>query len=827
MSLGTLYGADIVSIDYNLQLGNSASTATITLINTFGNYSAVNDSILGSPVRLPIFDVTMLVTEYKIVEGSESTQVQLELIDYSITIFDDILLVTREYEPRGGGTSLEYVSTAFEAVARDYIPSTATNKTSFPNFSGPKWKESSTYKNLFYIGRIRSIFMPSKPIYWYKTNQEGFLIPNGYSPQAVQKVESLLMIVFEDGTLNNDLSNFGEIPSASQPTEAQWQRIVKANADDVSIEYGITLLDLKNFLRYLGISLIDPSGIFTDEQILLKTSGTLREVLTNAASVFGFAFFMNFKSRTITIIDNARIAQINNSINSIGTPSSTTRRVESSSLVGKESKSIIYRASKAPMTAQESRFRMNDNGKSYPFKMVDLRPIVGKLGPQAVNNFTIIAERFFNVWQLIQDNEELFNLLVIDAIIRGQIEAGDLSDLYTFGSDGDVDLAYEAVVIDSLPEELKAQGKAGFGFIGGSTAISRIYGKAQSKKTAIKFPSETPLFAAYKSIFNFLNRIYISPRIGGEKAQKIAFTSDLQIYGPYVGNTLIKNTELKSLITMLQTLANTTVDYDITVKQLYEAAWGTINADDNEEGAVKAYYIAIAPFDTNTDDILGSNFLSSITDSLAIFTDDAGQLFCKKGEAILPEKELNQYYDTNPKKYRKVFYSHKNDENGDSASGGSGGTDQDDDKVETQLYKIIPYINNDSINSSNFNRRVLGRTIELSEINMNEINLKQIENYGYTLQAPIKTVELELFRLPTASELNIENGLDSCTIQVNENGIRTNLKYSTKKFIEFNQSTVKELYKTENGRRYYRSKVINKLPSIDKLNAKQKRFLGI
>ena len=297
--IGSLFGGEVQTVNYNFQSGSESPTCTLTIISKNNEFLIPE---MNELVNVPPFGLNMRVLKTSIRQDPLYKVLQVELVDSLSFILDtELVMVFGKDTDLKGNLSKEdgfYVNKAGFLPKSAYLEGSIFNGTyDYPQFRRNYIKR---YKN-------RGVNVIGFPRYILReqTSQPITLDPDLKTNNV--KFEETKWLVYDAGHLNRSLSNH-------QEAEKYGLSITGIDPDSGSVSYGYTFSDLTRLIRSLGLS-ISGDYILQDRNILITESGTLRQVLTSALSKVGRSFYVDPFTQKIRILNNFDVANINNNIN--------------------------------------------------------------------------------------------------------------------------------------------------------------------------------------------------------------------------------------------------------------------------------------------------------------------------------------------------------------------------------------------------------------------------------------------------------------------------------------------------------------------------------
>ena len=304
--LGSLFGGEIMTLNYNFQAGSEASSCTLTLISKDNQFL---EPKMTEVVTLPPFGIQMSVVSTSIKQDSNYSVLQVELVDSLSDILDkELVLIYGEH------TDLDYnLNNSGYFIAKSlFVPKEDFPQNKLIN-SGIRFPEVS--KNIIknygdginVIGFPRVTFKDKTPMIFT------------LDPDAVEDLgrnvefQGHQWITFDGRELNEELSSHTLI---DEDLLGPIFDSIPLNAGEAELRFGYSLKNLRDLIVSKGVSFEEKSfELLNDENVLFSDSGTLRETLTSCLSKVGKSFYVHPLTQKIHVLTNNDIVTINNNLN--------------------------------------------------------------------------------------------------------------------------------------------------------------------------------------------------------------------------------------------------------------------------------------------------------------------------------------------------------------------------------------------------------------------------------------------------------------------------------------------------------------------------------
>ena len=811
-SLGELFGGKIASINYNFQTSSSPASATLTVL------SEENEFILpdfGELVSIPPFGLQMNVLEFTERKDSKKRVLQVELQEVSSEVLDKELVLIY-----GIHSDLDYNlnNDKYTIVKGSLVPQSFYPENSifnsfmkFPSLKKDFIKDFGNGVNL--IGSSRATFVKRFPIQI-----------TGVSDLPSQDDE---WITFTAGSLSPELSSF------------QGTFIYGENeSGDINTKFGYTLYNLYKLIESKGIQFDDSSKQFmSDESFFFSESGNIREVLSACLSKLGRSFYVDPLSQKIVVISNKDISQINtlllNEFSNFTNTSAATQLSLTKSIRDVEANHFVL---KGDLDSLNNRSGNNKGARQKPprarkqkfYKLKDDFLIRG-LNADDVRLFELLAPLMYGV----ADEETL------DLFVYGLLKASESYNGQVYSKDEDCDFKEfekkEKInrneVVDSNPppwqrtwelfeaadEEITLNGF--FNYKNAVGAYEQFSGGNPEVTQPVTAPSSTQLYNIARNFVELWAGTYFSVAMTENQINQKSFISQAKFVGGLL-NTYdfvpVKRDELIAQVPEMQFLFNLLkwanemserdIKMDYTVGEIADFATEGALGSDNGEYVMLAKRKLFDGVDIDGGEVereMKQNFLSfdvpeEFKSYLMVTKNElsAVQSIIKKSEKAF-QRERKKVKDTLVAKYIKV----DSDEGDDNDSGGS------------EEPADILSLRNFQSKIKNFAKRTL--TVIAGPIFETNLFLENINELNPQFQGPFVSTKVSYFRPPIVEDFQIEKGVQSISSSISNEGVTTEISYSSKKFAKVDKTFIaeslgtqrSELMKASNRRAFIKNKL--------------------
>lgn len=758
--LGSMFGGFITSLDYNFQTGSESSTATMVVYNKTGQYQA---PILNSDLILPIFGIRMRVVEFGIVDDSTRKILQIELEESSAKQLDNNLILLRGIHSTGlindEINSDNYSVYSYSAVS--------DNATSIVVSRKPDFKKATTLNGprrisdgVWLLGRIRASYSPTSQTAWNQGN-------NIWNPG-----EPPIWAKFEQRSYNSSISKWPAI------NVDDVEKNIKEDGG-VGLEYGYSLRDLKSFINSLGISVFD-NGAMDDDTILFQETGRLRSCLSSVLSKIGKAFYINPFTGSIVVISNADIQKINNNVQSFFNNSSIEGAEQTSLVKSIKGVSCVHAITKGTInelpngSSSSANFEKKRLRRALFFKL-PADSLIDKIARDRKNKQLIARLIYLKILNLSDD--------VIDKFLFGLAQKEDTTswgDLYN-------DQMIETATFEREPsstnwdlEDNNYPTLNGFDTsrtIGAYPLEKASGGKAESA-------SASGLLEIVDNIARLWSGVYISNSASESRISKRNFVSTEYSFLYAKQDEYISNIpELSFLQTSIQQAGG---DENLKVSDLASISGAVSRQNEYHVIAFKNLWRGASGkqgIDNITDNVNKSSLILEISEN-----GNEGLYLLVNSQFAqtingLSKLCIDKFNEEKKNTRKKVTLRYQVDDSSDQNS--SFDDEQNGDSDESpQIYSLRHYPGS----SVNF----ASRDLKFIQGPYNEIEIlrENLTNINPNISGPMISSEITYYRPPKRSDLDIDNGVESISVSMGENGVSTRIRYSSKKFLSYEDSVL-------------------------------------
>lgn len=811
LGLGSAFGGDISSLNFNFQTGGESSSATITIFNENNSYQ---EPSLGEKINLYPWNIGMTVMEFGLVDDGNYKFLQVELVDSLSEVLDKNLITIRGIHSTGTTTDKvnENLYYWFENSA---LPTGATSNRVLGNtfFKGASSdtgiRKVSDYAWL--LGRIRATYRPTGEIFWNNGTAS-------WNPS-----ESPIWIKWEGGQLRSDLSKWkgGMIQSSD------LYNLLKEEGVS-NVEYGYTLSDLKSLLIKLGLK-VEDNNVMSDNRVLFSTSGSVRTCLSSCLSAIGRTFYVDPRSKVIKIISNADISKINSSlVTRIATLSQLAGAEQVSyvkSLRGIIGRHIVVKGDLQNHIFNPSQFENVNKPRKAVFKRV---PIDGlftqELDPKeyafirkvlyliGIGVDESVIDKYLYALAQLEETAEWSTETLLSKVLYGRphVEASEMESVNSGGRWQEF-VTENIATIDNLDGYSLSKTVGARPLIREGTYDDTEPLAVQRTHRAIS-GSRAGLYEFLRGINQLWAGIYISRPTSLDRINKRNYL-DAASYGGKMGGQPLSLTFVRvaadsylSEIPELSFLQQAIVKgyptkSDLKISDLATAAGYTSSADSWHTLAFRTNFIPETEDDLqigNLSKYINRNFYlvetpdSSEPTLWLLYTSLAANVVTNVRRIC--EESFDNQIGTTKSKVTVLYDLIKTDNSRED-----DGEDESDVEEQPKILslKTIPteiddfergeliFINGDYLETSLF--------------------LEEMDEISPQTNAPLLSSEIKFYRAPIAADVDVESGVDSVTVSAGDDGVSTTVRYSSLKYNEIDQSIIVDYL----GRRNSSQKTIN------------------
>ena len=798
--LGSLFGGEIMSLNYNFQSGSESSTCTLTLINENNEFLVPE---MNETVVVPPFGLAMTVLETSLRQDPNYTVLQVELIDSLSDILDkELVLIYGEHTDLNYNLEKKgyYTLNAFAIDEASYF-----NTTRIIQGSNLDWPEMSRNRIKNYgdginvIGFSRLTMKKRNPV------SVAFEIDDDIERDLdIDTFEGHEWVVYDAGKLNVELSQDPLIIKSDAGTEdyiTDYGRnlgLTKENfflerkkvysPEDGELQFGYTLKILKDLLLSKGILFEEKSlKLLDDDKILFSDSGTLRSVLTSTLAKVGKTFYIDPLSQKINIVTNADVASINNNLNRQYLNFENTETAQQLDLVKSiKSVSSTHTVAKGELTRFPSEPR--------DFEMKPKRPSVHRLskldGSKLVSSLlnaqdlflmSRVAPFYFQTGDTETTNNYVYALATLS---NGTERWGELysTEEYTYSEQNLLDKDD-----GSWYDDLNSDDRYNFFEFDPESSLNAIRLLSSGGSNAIS-ASQSGYLNIIENIITLWGGVYFGSPITESRAERRNYLDTFTGGGQY-SFALVKGDEFIANVSELSFLHELVRSWSVKNKQKtrdYRVR------DIAKRAGVKAsndlYPVAVRNMEFFSDGTPNDlDFADEMRKQFYAFSSPSGKFLAMKNESesLRLIKNLARVCDSafNSKKGQTKssigvrFQRLKNDKSVNNES---------DDSEIPKLRSI------ELIKSRNkaFSKRQLNEFS--SGFSETQLFLDNLEELSPEFEGPFISTNVKYYRPPERDDFDIGNGISSISISNGPDGVSTSIQYSSRKFAQVDSSIVKE-----------------------------------
>ena len=573
---------------------------------------------------------------------------------------------------------------------------------------------------------------------------------------------------------------------------AELLAALNENYKNASLRYGYYLSDFKELLEQLGYSVANfPSD---DNFILLDFGGSLKEVVSSVASMFGM--FWAVRGNVITFYDQSSIASLTvPNFNEYTDPNILSSNY-SEDILGKSSVGVIVGTDTVDDT-QNGQER--EKGKTINFFSLDIDELFGQS--------SVWIKCFLSFFKFSK-NTDFFNKIIFSLMRSDENNAKDMiaSALYT--------TYYNETLVDKTKKTLEQveSDQTRRDDIKSKLKHLEKYTSFYSLKTETGFvqePMKSRLLGIVQPACEAMASIYISKPVSSYTANNYTVSSSegLSISPAYRGDT--KVTDVPELQSISAIISKTSEGEDKTVAQLYRLAnsQGTngtsvLNPEDSY------HYVGIADFYVAE----GVKFKEAQDAVIAACEDGSGDFLGYNGNWFCTSDSEGGKFTTMFTKSTALYEELKSNVKEQIKVSAIEIEDEEDASEDPDLSIYASEFKSFSVRSSGS---------ELSAVDI--VTMEGTNSETQYLAANFsRLVGPEFHAISSAvtySGLNIPSDspiLSSVSVTFTGGSVETALSYSNKEFLAESESLVMAGYSVTSSSRFGR-----------KLNPRQKNFLGV
>lgn len=790
--LGKAFGGSIASINYNIQTGSQANTATMTVVSKTNSFE---DPELNSTFSLPPWSTEMVVTEVQTNDDSTTKTLQVELSDSSINQLDKTLILIRGIHSTGTKND-ELTNNLYHFFNYGTVPpeGRASSVSSNELFQeATKLIEPKKIgEGLWLLGRLRAVYTPKSTTLW----------DNG--KQSWKRFESPIWAKWEEQRIRQDISKWkgGNVPSDVNDMVGE--------EGPPSVQYGYTLSDLKKLCQRVGVS-IDDKGVMDNDTILFNSSGTLRSALSSSLSKIGRTFYVDPFSKKVCVISNADISRINSNLrqtlNNLENTEGAERLTFKKTIKGVNATHLTL---KGTLRFQDADSPDGDAGgvspryrrtlvSRVPFntEFVDEKEIIllkrvallyaKGISSSVIDKYLYMLASKYNPETWTEKRGDADTYRGYGGVREdGSNDLNYIGDSFSKRGDGK---EWETNLSEELDDLFNLNGFHTERTIGAYpiTSTQNSSKGVQDEASPPTPPSSQGYPEFVSTLLQLWLGIYISDGVSETRIKKRNYLDESVDGDTFNIEKASADTRISAvpyLSPLYQTLVRQGKNINLTVGELAEIAgrssssnkWHVIALRNNfvqDEDLSKVGDIEAA-LNTNTFLVEFSKSEVAqwmlITESAADKVNDIEDLCLRSWDLQIGSTDKNESL-----RFEDL------DEAEISAGGDSGGGAE-----EPQMFSI----KNVEASINNFeSRSLLFIQGDFSEVSLFEQEMNEIAPQN---EGPFYSASINYYRAPTREDLNVENGISSISVSMSESGITTNVSYETKKYAQIDQGIILE-----------------------------------
>lgn len=795
LGLGSAFGGDISSLNFNFQAGSESTSATITVFNEQNTYQ---EPSLGEKINLYPWGIEMSVVEFGIVDDSQFKFLQVELIDSIADILDKNIITIRGIHSTGTKTDKTSKDLYYWFDNSALPTNSISNKISGNAF----YEEASSDKGIkkisqfaWLMGRIRATYRPTGEIYW----QNGL---STWNPS-----EKPIWLKWEGRQLRSDLSSWkGAIPSASNLNDLLKEEGVS------DVEFGYTLSDLKELIQKLGLT-IEDKNVMADDRVLFSTSGTVRNCLSTCLSSIGRTFYVDPHSKKIKVVSNSDITKINSNlqlkINQLSQITGAEQVSYIKSLRGITGRHVVVKGSLQQHITDPAQFETVNKPRKAVFKKI---PINGLFSQELDSKEYLlirkvlyliasgvdesVIDKYLYALAQLENTSDWSSETVLSKVLYGRphVEAGTFESINSGGK-------WQEFIVNNINKVDSLDGYSLSKTVGARPLVRNgLYDdteQTQNRTLRAISGSSAGLYEFLRGINQLWSGVYISSPTTLARINKRSYLESSNFGGKRGGQSLSLTftnvaadtyiSEVPELSFLQQSIVRAYPNKsDLKISDLAEAAGYSSGTDDWHTLAFRKNFLPETEDSKKIGNIskyINRNFylVETPDDSeptlYLLYTQDAPNVVVNARSIC--EESFDKELGTVKNKVTVLYNVIKTD----NSSNDTGDNDSDiDEQPKILSLKTIPtelkdfergdilFINGDFMETSLF--------------------LQEMEEISPQIKSPLISSEIRFYRPPIQSDLDIEQGVDSISVSAGENGISTTIRLSSLKYSEIDQSII-------------------------------------
>ena len=785
--IGSLFGGEIMSVNYNFQSGSESSTCTLTIVNEKNEFLIPE---MNEMVSVPPFGIKMTVLETSIRQNPEYSVLQVELIDSMSEILDkELVLIYGTHTDVQGNLSAGVYELEKELFLprSAYPPSTIFNsRVIFPATSKKFRKNHGDGKNVIGFGRLT----------YKKKARKIITVEDINNINVTRGIEDQTTVVFDALELNRDLTDDKVV------LNNESRLLFRYPLNSGQLSFGYTLSNLIELIKSKGISL-EGLGNLNENNVLFSDSGTIRSVLTSVLSKIGRSFYVDPLTQKIKIITNSDISTINQNLNKLYSNFDNTEGAEqltlTKSIKNVESIATVVKGTADIFKAEQRGEEEQDPPTLFKQRLYKLRTerITGTLlNPQDI----FLIERVAPFLQLTKD-EALTDtyIFALAGVSNGTDRWGDLY--------GEKQYDYQEKFRKSRLnnnkkdrrwfKDMTAENDA-FNFKNfipedSPEAVRLVEGKIKGekgRKNAIS-ASEDGYLQIVQDFITLWGGVYFSNPASDHRMDKRLYTNRVYsgdttqpyTFAQYDAEELIANVdELSFLVNLIRRYAQKTGKRakNLKVKDVAALTGAPQGGNDGR------YLIAVRNMNFFSDGVIQDvDFREQIENNYYYFSAEEGSkdFLALSPQGFRPAKFVadacNRAFDKQ-RELTKDFVVTKYQLI----------QEDDDEEAEETSFPTLNFLDHISSKVKNFSKKSLN--VFNSDYTETKAFIENINSFNPEFEGPFITTDITYYRPPKKADFDIQNGISAVSVSVGEDGITTSINYSSIKFAQIDTSLAKE-----------------------------------
>lgn len=796
--IGSLFGGEIMTLNYNFQAGSESSSCTLTLISENNEFL---EPKMNETVILPPFGLPMNVLQTSIRKDPNYKVLQVELVDSLSDILDKELVFIY-----GKHTDLfynldnkgYYTYKHFAISKEDQLYLNINPLIDWPEMSRNKIKNYGDGINV--IGFSRLTLTNKRPAnlnfdVGVDLSEDLGLTEFGGHNWVVYDAGILQPDLCQEPLVDRDGLNFN-ITLGTPEGESQYQ------PEDGNLRFGYTLKILRDLIISKGILFEEKSfDLLSDDKVLFSDSGTLRSVLTNTLGKVGKSFYIDPLSQKINIISNSEVASINNNLNQKYLNFENTDTAEQLNLT-KSIKDVsathtVVKGALEPPSDDTGAGGSEGGGfgglKRQPsihrlFKLDGSKLVGDLLDQQDLYLMQVVAPFYFQTRDADTTNRYIFAL---GAVSNGTDRWGELY--------GESEYKYsEENLLEKDKgfwyEDLNSDDRYNFFDFVPEASEQAIRLVSEDGKNAVS-AGQTGYFDFIENVITLWGGVYFGSPLTESRLSRRNYLNTFTGKGQYSigfaqGDEYIADvSELSFLNELIRAWSIKTGNRmrDYKVKDLARRAG--VGSSSNE-----FYPIAVRNMDFFSDGIPNNqDFSELINSNFYLFSSPLGKfLAMQNSSSIGIAKSIsrlcrNAFLSKGGQTKSSIGAKFERVKNNKSAEGGG---EEDDGTLLGEETPELHSINCQKSKTKMFSTRSLNEfSAGFAET---ELFLSNIEQLNPEFSGPFISTNVKYYRPPQKDDFDIGSGVSSVSIANGQDGVSTSVTYSSRKFAQIDSALVKE-----------------------------------